>query len=57
MEHIFALRSALDNEEKRARLSAAYSIIAGLTVPFFIFVYPILLINKTSVRIHRSSKE
>ncbi|MFH0992303.1 MAG: cytochrome c biogenesis protein CcsA [bacterium] len=36
----FALRSALDNEEKRARLSAAYAILAGLTVPFFIFVLP-----------------
>ena len=36
----FALRSALDSEEKRATLSAAYSIIAGVTVPFFIFVMP-----------------
>ncbi|MBS4028490.1 MAG: cytochrome c biogenesis protein CcsA [Ignavibacteriales bacterium] len=36
----FALRSAIDNEEKRAQLSAAYSIIAGITVPFFIFVMP-----------------
>ncbi|MBI3587517.1 MAG: cytochrome c biogenesis protein CcsA [Ignavibacteriales bacterium] len=36
----FALRSALDTEEKRASLSAVYSIIAGLTVPFFIFVMP-----------------
>lgn len=36
----FALRSALETEEKRASLSAVYSIIAGLTVPFFIFVLP-----------------
>jgi heme exporter protein C len=36
----FALRSALENEEVRARLSAVYSMIAGLTVPFFIFVMP-----------------
>lgn len=36
----FALRSALDSEEKRATLSAVYSIIAGITVPFFIFVMP-----------------
>ncbi|MEX0602004.1 MAG: cytochrome c biogenesis protein [Bacteroidota bacterium] len=36
----FALRSALESEEKRATLSAVYSIIAGLTVPFFIFVMP-----------------
>ena len=36
----FALRSALDTDEKRATLSAVYSIIAGITVPFFIFVMP-----------------
>lgn len=36
----FALRSALDVAEKRASLSAVYSIVAGLTVPFFIFVMP-----------------
>lgn len=36
----FALRSALDVAEKRASLSAVYAIVAGLTVPFFIFVMP-----------------
>ncbi len=36
----FALRSAIDDSEKRATLSAVYSIIAGVTVPFFIFVMP-----------------
>ena len=36
----FALRSAIEVEEKRATLSAVYSIIAGLTVPFFIFIMP-----------------
>jgi len=36
----FALRSATENEEKRARLSAAYAIVAGFTVPFFIFIMP-----------------
>jgi heme exporter protein C len=36
----FALRSALETEEKRATLSAVYSMIAGITVPFFIFVMP-----------------
>ena len=36
----FALRSALGSDEIRARLSAVYSIIAGLTAPFFIFVMP-----------------
>jgi heme exporter protein C len=36
----FALRSALESEEKRATLSAVYSIVAGITVPFFIFVMP-----------------
>lgn len=39
----FALRSAIDVEEKKATLSAAYAIIAGVTVPFFIFVMPRLL--------------
>ncbi|MCF8305903.1 MAG: cytochrome c biogenesis protein [Ignavibacteriales bacterium] len=37
---LIALRSAIENEEKRARLSAVYSIIAFLTVPFFIFIMP-----------------
>lgn len=36
----FALRSAIDNHEKRATLSSAYAIIAGATTPFFIFVMP-----------------
>ena len=37
---LFALRSAVENEDKRAKLSAVYSIIAFLTVPFFIFIMP-----------------
>ncbi len=36
----FALRSALDSEEKRATLSAVYAILAGVTVPFFVFIMP-----------------
>jgi heme exporter protein C len=36
----FALRSSIEAEEKRATLSAVYSIIAFLTVPFFIFIMP-----------------
>jgi heme exporter protein C len=36
----FALRSSLEVEETRAKLSAVYSIVAGLTAPFFIFVMP-----------------
>lgn len=36
----FALRSSVEVEEKKAALSAVYSIIAGTTVPFFIFVIP-----------------
>ncbi|OGU28449.1 MAG: ABC transporter permease [Ignavibacteria bacterium GWA2_55_11] len=36
----FALRSAIEVEETRARLSAVYATLAGLTVPFFIFVLP-----------------
>lgn len=36
----FALRSAIEIEEKKATLSAVYSIIAAATVPFFIFIMP-----------------
>lgn len=36
----FALRSSLEVEETKAKLSAVYSIVAGLTAPFFIFVMP-----------------
>ncbi|MDQ1265405.1 MAG: heme exporter protein [Bacteroidota bacterium] len=36
----FALRSAVPNEEQRGRLSAVYSIIAFVTVPFLVFVLP-----------------
>ena len=36
----FALRNALDDEEKRAALSAVYAILAFVTVPFLIFVVP-----------------
>lgn len=39
----FALRSAIDVEEKRATLSAVYSIIAAVTMPFFLFVMPRVL--------------
>lgn len=39
----FALRSAIDVEEKRATLSAAYSIIAAVTMPFFMFIMPRML--------------
>jgi heme exporter protein C len=42
---LFALRSAIDNEDKRARLSAVYSIIAFLTVPFFIFIMPRIMLG------------
>lgn len=36
----FALRASLDQRETRARLSAVYAILAGITVPFFIFIMP-----------------
>ncbi|MCX7877114.1 MAG: cytochrome c biogenesis protein [Ignavibacteria bacterium] len=36
----FALRASMDSREKRARLSSVYAILAGITVPFFIFVMP-----------------
>ena len=35
-----ALRSSIDQEERRARLSALYSVIAFVSVPFLIFVVP-----------------
>lgn len=41
----FSLRSALDNEERRATLSAVYSIIAFVTVPFFIFIMPRIMFS------------
>ncbi len=37
---LFALRSSIENENKRAKLSAVYAIISFLTVPFFIFIMP-----------------
>ena len=42
---LFALRSAIENEDKRARLSAVYSIIAFLTVPFFVFIMPRIMVG------------
>lgn len=39
----FALRSAIEVEEKRAALAAVYAIIAGVTMPFFIFIMPRIL--------------
>ncbi len=41
----FALRSSIESEEKRATLSAVYSIIAFITVPFFIFIMPRIMIG------------
>lgn len=39
----FALRSAIEVEEKRATLSAVYAIIAAVTMPFFMFIMPRIL--------------
>jgi len=36
----FALRSALPNGAGRAKISAAYNILACLVMPFFVFVLP-----------------
>jgi heme exporter protein C len=36
----FILRASIDNQENKAKLSAVYSIIAGISMPFFIFVLP-----------------
>jgi heme exporter protein C len=37
---LFALRSAIDDVDRRRRLSAVYSLFAFVTVPFLIFVAP-----------------
>lgn len=42
---LFALRSSIENEEKRATLSSVYSIIAFVTVPFFIFIMPRIMLG------------
>lgn len=39
----FSLRSAIEVEEKRATLSAVYSIIAAVVMPFFLFIMPRML--------------
>ncbi|ABU60453.1 cytochrome c biogenesis protein [Roseiflexus castenholzii] len=36
----FALRSALDDVERRRRLSAVYNLFAAVTMPFLLFVAP-----------------
>ncbi len=48
----FALRSSIENEEKRATLSAVYAIIAFVTVPFFIFIMPRIMLG-----LHPGSEE
>lgn len=39
----FALRSAIEVDEKRASLAAVYAIIAAVTMPFFMFIMPRIL--------------
>ncbi len=41
----FSLRSALENEERRASLSAVYAIVAFVTVPFFVFIMPRIMFS------------
>jgi len=36
----FALRSAIEHEDRKAALGAVYSIFAFVTVPFFVFIVP-----------------
>ena len=36
----FVLRSAISDSDRRARLSAVYSILAFITVPFLVFIVP-----------------
>lgn len=39
----FALRSAVENEEKRARLASVYAIFAFVSVPFLVYIMPRLM--------------
>jgi len=39
----FSLRSAIDQPEQKAKLCSVYSVIAFVTVPFFIFIMPRLI--------------
>ena len=48
----FALRAAIDNEERRAKLSSVYSIISFVTVPFLVFVLP-----RLATGLHPGSKD
>jgi len=41
----FSLRTALEIEERRASLSAVYSIVAFVTVPFFVFIMPRIMFS------------
>jgi heme exporter protein C len=36
----FVLRSAFDDQDKRAKLSAVYNIFAVTTIPFLLYVVP-----------------
>ena len=36
----FILRASVENKEIKSRLSAVYAILAGISMPFFIFVLP-----------------
>lgn len=36
----FALRAAIEEDERRARLAGVYSILAFITVPFLVFILP-----------------
>jgi len=36
----FALRSAVEHEERKAALAAVYAVLAFVTVPFFVFIVP-----------------
>ncbi|MCX6153983.1 MAG: cytochrome c biogenesis protein [Candidatus Kapabacteria bacterium] len=48
----FGLRTAIENDEQKARLSSVYSILAFVTVPFFIFVLP-----RITTGLHPGSKD
>jgi heme exporter protein C len=41
----FALRSSIDEPDRRARLAAVFSIVAFVTVPFLVFVVPRIMFS------------
>lgn len=52
----FALRMAIEDPERRARLSAVYAILAFFTVPFLVFILPRIYFSLHPVIIEKTGK-